>query len=188
MMKIKPVAVILLNWNTPHHTIACIHSFIKYNSRETFDMIVVDNGSTDGSLERIKHHFPDLIYIDNKTNLGFAEGNNNALKYSLDNGYSYSLILNNDTQVEEDIISPMLVHLNNNTDVGAVQPVIYSLANRHRLWNGGAYFNPLFGITYSKKKPVNEVKKVDWVTGCCFLVRNEALKKAGLFNPLYFLY
>ena len=81
----KPVALILLNWNTPVHTANCISSLKQYCDARLFDIIVADNGSTDDSLALLKTQFPELIYIDNNENLGFAEGNNRGLSYSIEN-------------------------------------------------------------------------------------------------------
>lgn len=187
----KPVAVILLNWNTPQHTIACIASLQQYCNIALFDIIVADNGSTDDSLAIIKAQYPDLIYIDNKENLGFAEGNNRALVYSIDQGYAYSLVMNNDTLVDEDIVSKLSTHLNQHPTTAAVQPNIYWLHNKTEIWNGEGKFNALLGSVSSPALPTNftaEYKKVEWVTGCGMLLRNSALQKSGLFNKQFFLY
>src|ERR1700743_1376615 len=101
----KAVALILLNWNTPEHTANCILSVQEYCDATLFDIIVADNGSSDDSIARLKAQFPDLIYIENKENLGFAEGNNRALEYSISHGYTYSLVMNNDTAADEDLVT-----------------------------------------------------------------------------------
>ena len=118
----KPVAVILLNWNTPDHTANCILSLQEYCDSTLFDIVVADNGSTDNSLSFLKARFPELIYIENKENLGFAEGNNRALEYSISNGYSYSLLMNTDTTVDEDLVTGLLKHMKTHPEACAVQP------------------------------------------------------------------
>ncbi|HEY8928011.1 MAG TPA: glycosyltransferase family 2 protein [Mucilaginibacter sp.] len=189
----KPVAVILLNWNTPLHTANCVTSVMQYCNTELFDIIVVDNGSADNSLEQLKAQFPDLIYIDNKKNLGFAEGNNRGLQYSIANGYSYSLVMNNDTEVDEDLVSGLLNHLAMHPEAAAVQPAIYWMHNKAHIWNGEGRFNRIFGKTISDLTvPDENAKKnhtaAQWVTGCCMLLRNSALQQCGLFNKQFFLY
>ncbi len=188
----KAVAVILVNWNTPAFTANCIGSLIEYCDSSLFDIIVVDNGSTDRSLEILSAQFPELTYIDNKENLGFAEGNNRGLSNSIDAGYEYSLVINTDTLVDEDIVTALITHLNNHPQAAAVQPAIFWMHNRTKLWNGPCGFNALLGITYSKTEDgiqkLTAYQKVDWVTGCCILIRNSAIKKAGLFNKQFFLY
>ncbi|MFC3561654.1 glycosyltransferase family 2 protein [Pedobacter jamesrossensis] len=188
----KQVAVILLNWNTPTHTANCISSLIQFCDHNVFDLIIADNGSTDNSLSILQSKFPKHIYIDNKENLGFAGGNNRALEYSIAHNYNYSILLNNDTEVDEDFITPMLNYLENHQAVVAVQPAIYYLHKKDKLWNGGSFFNNFLGETYSKnqksRQALRNPEKVDWLTGCCFMVRNNALKQAGLLNEKFFLY
>jgi GT2 family glycosyltransferase len=188
----KPLALILLNWNTPKLTANCISTVMKYCNAELYDIIIVDNGSTDGSLSLLQTQFPQHIYIDNKENLGFAEGNNRALNYSIENDYTYSLLLNTDTEVDEDFLSPLIEYLEQHKKIAAVQPAIYFLDKKNQLWNGGSFFNQFFGITYSKNKKsrqsLQKPEKVEWLTGCCFLVKNEALKQTGLLNTKFFLY
>jgi len=186
----KPVAVILLNWNTPVHTANCIRSLRHYCNESFFDIIIADNGSTDNSLTILKNHFPDLIYIDNKENLGFAEGNNKALIYSIDQRYTYSLVINTDTEVNEDIVAKLSSHLNQHPEAAAVQPSIFWMHKRSMIWNGEGSFNKVLGITSSNTNlpDSDNYKKVEWLTGCCMLIRNSALIKSGLFNKKFFLY
>ena len=188
----KPVAIILLNWNTPQHSYHCITSILKHCNNRNFDIILVDNGSTDDSLAFLKVKFPDLHFIENKKNLGFAEGNNRALEYSINNGYTYSFLLNTDTEVDQEVIEPLLNYLDKKEEVGAVQPSIYWMHKRNSLWNGPCYFNPYLGRTYSKTKEADkkdlEIKHTDWLTGCAMMIRNKALQESGLFTEKLFLY
>ena len=187
----KPVALLLLNWNTPNFTSDCINSLLDYCDRQLFDIIVADNGSTDGSLGILRKQFPELTFLDNKENLGFAEGNNRAIAYSIAQGYQYSLIINNDTVVDADLIMGLVQHLKDHPEAAAVQPAIYWMHNRAEIWNGKGCYNSLFGKVYSSKKlpsPETSFSKAKWITGCCMLVRNEILKKTGNFNKQFFLY
>lgn len=189
----KSVALILLNWNTPVHTANCIISLKQFCNEALFDIIIVDNGSTDGSLSLLRSQFPELIYIENNENLGFAEGNNRGLVYSIEKGYTYSLVINTDTVVDEDIISKLRIHMDSHPEAAATQPAIYWMYDKNSIWNGEGSFNQLLGLTVSSKKvpdttdPKN-YKAAEWVTGCCMLIRNNALIKSGLFNSKFFLY
>lgn len=190
----KKVALILLNWNTPVHTANCIISLKQYCDEQLFDIIVADNGSTDGSLALLQNQFPELIYINNKENLGFAEGNNRGLIYSMEKGYTYSLVVNTDTLVDEDIVSALSTHLDNHPAAAVVQPAIYWMHNKTLIWNGRGCFNQFLGLIYSdtKRPPfnnsLNSFRIAEWVTGCCILIRNAALIKNGLFNKQFYLY
>jgi len=187
----KPVALLLLNWNTPLYTANCISSLLIHADNSLFDIIVADNGSTDGSLQRLTAQFPQLIFLDNKENLGFAEGNNKAIQYSINQGYTYSLIMNNDTEVDNDLVTTLLNHLKEYPAAAAVQPAIYWMHDKKQIWNGAGCYNPFTGRVYAQKK--NNAEKVPyvkakWLTGCCMLVRNTVLKKEGIFNSQFFLY
>jgi len=189
----KPVAVILLNWNTPVHTANCIASLKEYCDEALFDIIVADNGSADDSLSILKKQYPDLIYIDNQQNLGFAEGNNRALIYSIDKGYTYSLVMNTDTEVDSNLVSCLIRHMGSHPEAAAVQPAIYWMHDKTQIWNGEGKFNRFTGKTISDRSVpsadrLNTYKKAEWVTGCCMLLRNSALAKSGMFNKQFFLY
>lgn len=198
----KPVAILLLNWNTPEHTSNCIKSLLAHCNTSLFDLVIADNGSTDGSITKLQTQFPELIFLDNKENLGFAEGNNRAIQYSIDQGYEYSLILNNDTETDEDLVTALVHHLENNQQAAAVQPAIYWLHDKTALWNGEGCYQSFFGRIHSdcslpeENKIAETIKtttsavytKAAWLTGCCMLVRNSVLKQTGYFNKQFFLY
>lgn len=189
----KPVALVLLNWNTAGYTADCITSLLQYCDTTLFDIIITDNGSTDNSLSILRRQFPHLIYIDNQQNLGFAEGNNRALAYSLQHGYTYSLLLNTDTLVDEDIVYKLSTHLNDYPQVAAVQPAIYWMHEKSKIWNGKGRFNQILGLTKSDTTLPQHISAdsfeiAEWVTGCCMLIRNTALVKNGLFTERFFLY
>ncbi|SHN13496.1 glycosyltransferase family 2 protein [Mucilaginibacter sp. OK098] len=190
---VKPVALILLNWNTPEHTVNCISSLKQYCDETLFDIIVADNGSTDDSLAILKARFPALIFIENMENLGFAEGNNRGLIYSIEKGYTYSLVMNTDTLVDNALVSGLLLHMDTHPEAAAVQPAIYWMHDKSKIWNGEGKFNRLLGKTISDttvpdEAALNSYKVAEWVTGCCMLIRNQALTKCGLFNKRFFLY
>lgn len=189
----KSVAVILLNWNTPVYTAACINSLKQFCDESVFDVIVADNGSTDNSLSVLQTQFPDVVFIDNNENLGFAEGNNRALSYSIEHGYTYSMLINTDTLVDEDIITALSQHLDTHPQAAAAQPAIYWMHDRSKIWNGEGDFNGVTGLVHSDTKTptpddLASFKQAKWVTGCCVLLRNSALQKSGLLNNKFFLY
>jgi GT2 family glycosyltransferase len=187
------VAIILVNWNSFDLTNDCISSLneISYNS---YNIIVIDNGSADGSGDKIKEKHPNIILLKSDTNLGFTGGNNIGLQYSLDNGYEYSILLNNDTFVEKGFLNQLVHFMDQHPECGIIQPRIFFHTNRKLLWNGGSYYSKTFGWTYTKgyskqSGPQYEyIKEVDWVTGCAFLTRNNILEKTGLLASNLFIY
>jgi GT2 family glycosyltransferase len=112
------VAIILLNWNSFDHSSNCIES-LQLCDYPNFEIIVVDNGSIDGSGNLLKAKFPKIILIASPTNEGFAAGNNRGFSYAIENQFAYAMMLNNDVFVEPDFIS--------NTWSRILMPVPYSL-------------------------------------------------------------
>lgn len=187
------VAIILVNWNSYEVSNDCILSLKKIDY-PNYTIILVDNGSADGSGMKLREAHPDIVTILSDKNTGFTGGNNIGFRYSLDNHFDYSMMLNNDTFVEPDFLSKLIDLIETSDTIGAVQPRIHFDHNRQLLWNGGSYFNQFWGFTYTKgenKAPQKEHlinKEVDWITGCAFLVKNTVLQQVGLLAENMFMY
>ncbi len=183
------VAVILLNWNAYIHTRNCIHSLNKVKE-VAFDIILVDNASTDGSIDKLKNEFQDIRFILSSKNLGFTGGNNIGLKKALDLNYEYVMLLNNDVFVDSNFLYHLINYLDFHTEIGALQPLIYNYPDCNKIWNGGGKFNRITGKTDSSKHKnyVNCPREIDWISGCAFIIRTSVLKQIGLFNDKYFAY
>ena len=189
----KRVAIILVNWNSFDVTNDCILS-IKKTVFPFYSIIVVDNGSTDGSADRLATLYPEMVFICSATNLGFTGGNNLGFRYSIENGFEYSILLNNDTFVEPDFLIHLVKYMDENPTVGIIQPRIHFNHNREKLWNGGSFYNKWLGYFYTSgfnRLPGPKyltIKNVDWVTGCAFFTRNSILKQTGLLADNMFIY
>jgi len=187
------VAIILVNWKSFDVTSDCLTS-LKQLNYANYTVIVVDNGSEDGSCTKIRSLHPEVVLIASATNLGFTGGNNIGLRYSLQEQFDYSIMLNNDTFVEPDFLHILITYMESHPEAGAIQPRIHFQHNRKLLWNGGAYFNKWTGFTSTDgenqppKQRHFQVKEVDWLSGCAFLVRNTILAKTGLLSEDLFMY
>ncbi len=187
------IAIILVNWNSYALTRDCLLSLQKIRNID-FDVLLVDNQSSDGSGIQLKQEFPAIIYLQASGNLGFSGGNNLAIRYALEKGHRYTLLLNNDTTVAPDFLEKLSRYLDEHPTVGAVQPLIYCNEPREAIWNAGSYYIGLLGQPWVKKivSPLPREKKkavpVDWITGCAFMVRTELLKKTGLLAEKMFMY
>lgn len=189
----KELSIILINYKRVDDTIACIES-LYHSTYNNFDIILVDNGSNDGSVEILKNKFPNIIIIANQYNFGFSEGNNIGLRTALKNNYKYFLLLNNDTIVEKDSLSHLIDTIKNQPQIGIVGSKILYYDYPDLLWfAGGSFnFNSSKGYHYGiKEKDIgqyNNYSETDYVTGCCLLTKRDVLENIGLLDPNYFAY
>ena len=189
----KKVAIIVLNWNNADDTIECLESLKKIDD-PNHEIILVDNGSTDNSVAKIRERFPNITIIENKTNLGFAEGNNIGMKYALQHGAHYLFLLNNDTIVDKNILKVFREYMDNHPEVGVAGAKIYYYDNRKVIWHAGAEFVPSkafychLGINDIDRPEYNKVRECSYVTGCAFFIRGSIISKIGYLDKRLFLY
>ncbi len=188
-MNSPKVAIILVNWNTFSYSASCIKQ-LQGLSYPNYEVILVENGSQDGSGEKLKILFPELTFIHNQQNLGFTGGNNSGILEALDKDFDYILLLNNDTYFDANFLNPLVQFLELNPNSGAVQPLIYEKENPEKVWHAGGVFHPLKGSTKSIKQEVDRINPYtsEWLTGCAFMIRTSVVKKIGLLNPTFFAY
>lgn len=119
--------MVLLTWNGREDTLACLESLeAAGHPAEGERVLVVDNGSEDGTLEAVKGRFPWAERIGNAANLGFAGGNNVGIRRALDGGAEYVLLLNNDTLVRAGALPALVEDLDGHPEAGSAQPVLLS--------------------------------------------------------------
>lgn len=201
----KPdVSIIILNYNTKNFLKKCLQSIEESKNGFSKEVVVVDNASTDGSLDMVKNGFPEVISLANKTNLGFAAGNNVGLRKA---SGSYVLFLNPDTVLEKNALKKVFDFMEKNKDVGVASPRL-ELPNgeldeaSHRgfptPWNAFCHFSGLrrlfpkskvfsgytMGWLLDSKKP----HEVDSVSGAFFFVRREAGREVNWWDEDYFWY
>lgn len=194
-MKQKKLAIVIINWNSFDLTSDTLVS-LSSTSYKNYDIIVVDNFSTDNSAAQLEKDFPSIILLKSDENKGFTGGNNLGFDYAINEGYEYVMMLNNDVAVESDFLEPLVVKLDIDEKIGGVQPLIYFYHDRELIWNAGSRYNDIFGIPYilgyyRKDKGQLQRKKqksIDWITGCAFMIRTEVLKKVGVLKQDFFIY
>lgn len=192
-MNSSKVSIIVLNWNGKQNTINCLES-LKLTTYPHYDTIIVDNGSTDGSLEYFKDKYPDIKLIENGKNLGFAEGNNVAIKEILKrNEIKYIALLNNDTLVKPDWLEHLIDALESDDGIGSCQPKILSLINPDTIDAVGIAIDR-YGRAYQQgynekdSDQYNEIREVFGVCAGAALYRAKMLKQIGLFDKDFFAY
>lgn len=188
------VAVIVLNWNGKALTLDCVKSLLELRAPNV-ETVVVDNASTDGSAEAVREAFGDRVsVIVNDDNLGFAEGNNVGIRYALERGADFVLLLNNDTVVDADLIDCMLRPFDGAADIGVTGPKIYYYTPRDQIWfAGGEVFlwrgvSRHIGIREKDRGQFDQRRDVDYVTGCALMAKREVFESAGSLDPSYVAY
>jgi len=203
-MNYPKVSIIILNWNGLEDTIECLESLRKI-TYPNYEVIVVDNGSEGNDAQVLEEKFGDYIHlIKNDKNYGFAEGANIGMRYALNNSApDYVLLLNNDTVVDPEFLTEMVKVAETDPAIGVAGARIYSydhpdetqhfVKGKIDLWRGQAI--PLLSIVAEKikkresnKEQLDQVREVDWVTGCCFLIKEQVLRNIGSLDESYFCY
>ena len=196
------LSVIIVNWNTKKLLEDCLRSIFKFTKDISFEVIVVDNGSKDGSQDMVKKKFPQVKLIPNKDNLGFAKANNQGIKIARG---KYTLLLNSDTYLIENSFKKIIEDVNKFDNLGAMGPL---LLNEDRSIQQSVGFFPnlpqvFCWMTFIDDLPVGTVLKpyhvdhdsfykstheVDWVTGAAFLIPRKVVDKIGMLDKKIFMY
>ncbi|RMF61259.1 MAG: glycosyltransferase family 2 protein [Calditrichaeota bacterium] len=182
----KSVAIIILNWNAADDTIACIQQISRWQHLRPV-IWVVDNASTDDSVERIRRSCPDVYLICSSTNLGFAGGSNRGIQAAIQSGFSAILLLNNDAYISEENVISLLETLDRHERIGFVGPLLYDSDQRSRLISAGGK-NPVLHHQTRVKTPstTTPYQPVEAISGTVVLIRGEIFRKVGFLDESYF--
>lgn len=191
----KPVAVIILNWNGEKLLREFLPSVVANTDTSIADVIVADNGSTDGSRELLRKEFPQVKLLDFDENLGFAGGYNRALR---ETGYRYTLLLNSDVETPAGWLTPLHDFMEAHPDAAACQPKILSYKQKEKFEYAGAAggFIDRNGYPYCRGRIFDTVEddngqydtpvEVFWATGAALMVRTDLYEKAGGLDERFF--
>ncbi|MEM2990371.1 MAG: glycosyltransferase family 2 protein [Halobacteria archaeon] len=193
-MRLPLVYVVVLNWNRKDDTIECVGSLLEMDY-PNFRIVVVDNGSDDGSVEALKARFPALEVLVNSENLGYAAGNNVGIRFALQQGAEYVLILNNDTVVDQYLLTRLIEVGETNPQAGMLAPKIYLYGDKHRIASAGSkkrWFPPgrisIIGLGREDSMVYDREQEVEYASGCAMLVNRKVFEEVGMFDPTYFVY
>ncbi len=188
------IAVIVLNWNGRAMTLDCLESLDQVRTARVL-RIVVDNASTDGSVEEIRSRYGNRVSVlVNEENLGFSRGNNIGIRYALERGAQFVLLLNNDTVVAPDFLDHLVAPMAAEATVGITGPKIYYYTPRDRIWfAGGEIFLARgtarhIGIRERDHGQFDRRREVDYVTGCALMARREVFDTIGALDASYRAY
>lgn len=182
--------IVIPNWNGKDHLAACLESLQKQSL--VSHIIVVDNGSSDGSAEFVKKHFPDVDLLRNSKNLGFAGGVNVGIRHAIKLSAKYVALFNNDAVAEKDWLKRLVACLDKDEVVGIATPKLLT-ADGKKLDSTGDYYT-VWGLPYPRGRGETEIDRYDDMTdvfaasGGASLYRVAMLEAVGLFDEAFFAY
>ena len=195
------VSIILINYNTKDLTVQAINSIYEQTNDLSYEIIVVDNNSQDGSVEAIKENFENVKVIVNKENLGFGTANNIGIKQA---SGKYIFCLNTDTLLLNNAIKILYDFMEKHPNVACCGGNLYDKEHNH-VFSHGIFLTPFakfiktFGLKYLFPKEVkrlkadytnklDEIKPVEFICGADLMLRKSILDEVGTFNEQFFLY
>ena len=182
------VSIIILNYNAGKLLHKCVESIFKSHNKN-FEVILVDNASSDKTYKQCKEKFNGIILLENKKNLGYCEGNNVGIRHAQG---EFIVVLNPDTLVEPDWLDELISAYENNGD-GIYQPKILANTDHSMLLSTGQVLQ-LFGFGYSRGKgdkdtgKYNKLEKISYASGTCLFTTKKILEKLNFFDPFLFAY
>jgi GT2 family glycosyltransferase len=185
----KIIDIVILHFGDIEVTKKCIQSLEKYLT--SYRRIILINNDVRYDITKIFKQTKKRICINSGANLGFAKGVNIGIKKALEDKADYVVLLNNDTSSNNDFLLPLVEVLERNKQIGIAGPVIKFRAADTFLFDHGGELSPYTGSSNhdNRKKPAkDEVLLVDFISGCCMMIKADLLKTIGLFDENYFMY
>ncbi len=196
------VSIIIVNWNTKALLLQCLESLSTRSGQYTIEIIVVDNASSDGSVEAVKNSFPQVTVIRNEANFGFAKATNIGLQSS---SGRYACLVNSDVVIRDDCIDRLCEYMDQHPSIGISGPRLLnsdlsmqpSCKYFPSLWNNlcvtlGLYKlfpqSAFFSSEHMWFFAHNEIKYVDVLVGAFLMVRRKAIDQVGLLDERFFIY
>ena len=191
----RHVAIVVLSLDGREDTLACLASLRQVAWEGPLTILVVDNGSSDGTSEAVREQFGDVVLVRSERNLGFAGGNNLGIRRALELGADDVILLNNDTEVDPALVTELERARAERPDAGALCPLITYAEPRELIWYAGARFDPRRGYHGSQDGyripdtgQYAEVRETERFSGCCVLFPRDVLEETGGFDEDLFLH
>lgn len=193
---IPPATAVVLNWRRPGDTLGAVTS-LRRSSWPRLDVLVVENGSGDDSAERLSAELPDGVeLLVMERNLGFAGGSNAGIRRAIERGADFVFLLNSDARVTETTVEGLINALIAHPEAGAAGPAVLGAADPPVLESLGGVIDLRSGRIrhlgagqpWSAQVPAPAPRRTDMINGCAFMVRREAVERAGLMDERFFCY
>jgi len=183
----KRVSIILLTYNNNKDLAECIPSIFNQTYKD-FELMIIDNGSTDGTIEFIKTNYPEIKLIETNSNLGYAGGNNIGFRHAKGD---YIVVINPDTFVDPNWLVNLIKPLEEDPHIGITNPKVLEYNDRdHGSCGNTSHYTGLHFPRGLEKSAATFTKPeiVSAISGCSFAIRREVLSRLKGFDPDYFLY
>lgn len=188
------VVVATLTWNQKADVLECLSTLVKLDY-PNYEIVVVDNGSQDGTVEAVRERYPKVSIVRNETNTGCAEGVNGEIRFALQANADYLFIIANDATVEPNTLSELVKVAERDPKIGMVHPKVYYYDRPNRIWFAkGSKIDWLRGRFCGFVQNVEDdgsydgESEADFFPGGFTLVRMEAARKAGFLDADYFIF
>ncbi|HKZ57940.1 MAG TPA: glycosyltransferase family 2 protein [Thermodesulfovibrionales bacterium] len=190
------VLIVIVNWDGKDDLLECLTSIKKLDyPKDKYKVLVIDNGSGDGSQSAVSNAYPEVRLFKNEKNIGYVNAVNQGITYGLNSGVDYIWIFNNDVVVGEDSMKRLIEVGQQDERIGVIAPVIYSYDNPEMIDNIGYKINFWTGRLKKQKygrdlfrNHEDKIADVDSCLGCSNLIKASVFKKVGLFQTIYELY
>lgn len=192
----KDLGIVICNFNKVDYLKGCLETLYKSNFENLiYDVIVVDNASTDGSPDFIKENYPHIVLLQNETNIGGSGGFDRGIRYAIQEEYDYVVLLDNDILLEVNTILNLYKYIKINPKAGVVGSKICTMDNPDILQEMGSFidYENKFNVytplkSHKDDSLLPEVVECDYVPACCMITTKEVLEKVGSFNTEHFIY
>ena len=187
------IKILILNWNGKHLLKPCLDS-VSAIDYPNYSVLVIDNGSTDNSVEMVKEKYPQVDIIELKKNYGFAGGYNRCFTQLRDEYSEFVLLLNNDTEVDPNILSSFIQAKDKYGDNHLYGGKIFYKNNPEKIWYAGGNVNLKYlkishrGIRQTDSVEYSKPMQTDYITGCCLFTSMEIINQLNGFDELFNMY
>jgi hypothetical protein len=186
------VTAVILNTNRRQDTLACLQS-LKNSDYPNLKLLVLDNASSDGSVEAIRERFPLVSLFELPQNRGYAGNNNIGIKLAVERGSDWIFIINEDTVFEPETVSRLIQAAQSDPSVGIVGPMVYHHDEPGVIQSAGGILDRNWRSTHrgqneADRGQYSRNEKVDWISGCALLVRSEVVRSIGVLDERFFYY
>jgi GT2 family glycosyltransferase len=193
---VPDMSIVMVCWNNKDYLEPCLQSLYDAGLRSSFDVVAVDNGSTDGSQAMLREKFPEVQIIQNEGNVGLGRASNQGIEATRGR---YVLLFNNDTLVDGPSLDAMVEYMDTHPDAGAVggrllngdgsfQAGYANFSTLREEFLIATHLGELLWPGYPSHEDDGEIRTVGWLSSACLLVRRETMDQIGLLDEEYFIY